>query len=70
MLNLLGRRGTIENAAPEATASPATGAVAATGSDPADGVAEPANRRVVVTMSAPGAYPPPDPLTPFAFPVP
>jgi outer membrane protein OmpA-like peptidoglycan-associated protein len=36
----------------------------------ADGVAEGANRRVVVTLSAPGAHPPPDPLTPFSFPTP
>jgi outer membrane protein OmpA-like peptidoglycan-associated protein len=36
----------------------------------ADGVSEPANRRVVVSVSAAGAYPPPDPLKPFAFPVP
>jgi OOP family OmpA-OmpF porin len=35
-----------------------------------EGVSEPANRRVVITVSAPGAFPPPDPDRPIRFPLP
>lgn len=35
-----------------------------------DGVSEPANRRVVIELSQPGAAPAPDPDRPFAFPLP